>query len=163
MEKKLLYDFQAGEAGSNKVMVAIHGWQGGRNSMRPLIKSMNITNMDWYLPEAPYPVNECDGGYSWSYEKSEGIWEVDEPSALLHNFFNELFTKYSSENIYILGFSQGAMVCLDFGLFLDQPLGGIFPICGFLRQPDQEKERYHLCQKKTPVLIFSKKHNHKKN
>ena len=161
MTKKLLYDFYEGETGSNKAMVASHGWQGNRNSMRPLIKSINIKTMNWYLLEAPYLVSGCNVGFSWSYEKSEGVWEVDEPSALLHDFFNELFTKYSSENIYILGFSQGAMVCLDFGLFLDQPLGGIFPICGFLREPKIDKERLHPCQKDTPILIGHGKDDNK--
>ncbi len=153
MAKKLLYDFQVGETGSNKAMVAIHGWQGDRNSMRPLIKSMNITNMDWYLPEAPYPVNGCDGGYSWSYEISEGVWEVDEPRALLQEFFDELFTKYSSKNIYVIGFSQGGLVCLDFASFLNKPLGGVFAIAGFLRQPKAAVSRFHPCQQHTPILI----------
>ena len=153
MTKKLLYDFQAGEAGSKKAMVAIHGWTGTRNSMRPLIKSMNINNLDWYLLEAPYSLAGDNGGYSWSYEKSEGVWEVEEPRALLLDFFNELFTVYLSENIYVIGFSQGGLVCLDFALFLDKPLGGVFSIAGFLRQPKDEVPRCHPCQKKIPILI----------
>ncbi len=153
MAKKLLYDFQAGEAGSKKAMVAIHGWTGTRKSMRPLIKSMNINNLDWYLIEAPYPIEGDNSGYSWSYEKSEGVWEVEEPRELLLHFFNELFTMYSSENIYVIGFSQGGLVCLEFALFLDQPLGGVFSIAGFLRHPKDEVTRCHPCQKKIPILI----------
>jgi phospholipase/carboxylesterase len=153
MAKKLLYDFQAGSPESHKVMVAIHGWQGTRDSMRPLIKSMNINNMDWYLLEAPFSVDGSDGGYSWSYEKSEGVWEVDEPRELLQDFFDGLFAQYPSENIYVIGFSQGGLVCFDFALFLDQPLGGVFPIAGFSRQPNEEVPRCHPCQKKIPILI----------
>tara|TARA_B100000315_G_scaffold218274_1_gene219452 strand:+ start:100 stop:720 length:621 start_codon:yes stop_codon:yes gene_type:complete len=153
MVKKLLYDFHAGEAGSNKAMVAIHGWQGTRNSMRPLIKSININNMDWYLLEAPYQVDGCDKGFSWSYEKSEGIWEEDEPRTLLQDFFEELFVQYPSENIYVIGFSQGGLVCIDFVLFLDQTLGGVFPIAGFSRNPKAVIPRCHPCQKKIPILI----------
>ena len=134
-------------------MVAIHGWQGTRNSMRPLIKSIYINNMDWYLLEAPYPADGCDGGYSWSYKKSDGVWEEDEPRALLQDFFNELFDQYLSENIYVIGFSQGGLVCIDFALFLDQPLGGVFPIAGFSRYPKIEIPRFHPCQKNTPIII----------
>ena len=153
MYKKLLYDFEAGELGSNKAMVAIHGWQGGRNSMRPLIKSMNINNMDWFLLEAPYPVNGTANGYSWSYEKSDGVWEEDEPRSLLQDFFDNIFNQYRSKNIYVMGFSQGGLVCLDFALFLDQTLGGIFSISGFLRHPKATVSRYHSCQKNSPILI----------
>ena len=153
MTRKLLYDFKAGEVGSSKAMVAIHGWKGNRNSMRPLINSININDMDWYFLEAPYSVDGINGIYSWSYEKSEGEWEVDEPRKLLQFFFNDIFVKYSSKNIYVMGFSQGGLVCFDFVLFLTEPLGGIFPISGFFRHPKSAIPRYHPSQKKTPILI----------
>ncbi len=152
MAEKLQYDFHQTGNSVDKVIVAIHGWQGNRNSMRPLIKSMKINNAGWYLLEAPYTVNEGNG-WSWSYEISDGNWEIDEPKLLLDNFFSELFNKYTSKNVYVLGFSQGGLVCLDFVLFLDQPLGGVFPIAGFLRQPKMDIERFHPCQKNTPILI----------
>ena len=152
MAVKLQYDFHQTGNSLDKAIVAIHGWQGDRNSMRPLIKSMKIQNAGWYLLEAPYTVNEGDG-WSWSYEISDGNWEIDEPKRLLNNFFSDLFKKYTSKNVYVLGFSQGGLVCLDFVLFLDQPLGGVFPIAGFLRQPKMDIERFHPCQKNTPILI----------
>ena len=152
MAEKLQYDFHQTGNSLDKAIVAIHGWQGDRNSMRPLIKSMKIHNAGWYLLEAPYRVAEGDG-WSWSYEISDGNWEIDEPKRLLNNFFSELFKKYTSKNVYVLGVSEGGLVCLDFVLFLDQPLGGVFPIAGFLRQPKMDIERFHPCQKNTPILI----------
>ena len=152
MLEELQYDYHNTGRSVDKVIVAIHGWQGGRNSMQPLMKTIKIRNAGWYLLEAPYLVKE-GSGWSWSYQDPDGKWEVDEPKRLLSSFFSELFKKYTSENIYVLGFSQGGMICLDFVLFLDHPLGGIFPICGFLRQPEKEVGRYHPCQKNTPVLI----------
>jgi len=152
MAKELQYDFHQTGHSLDKAIVAIHGWQGDRNSMRPLITSMKIQNAGWYLLEAPYPAKEGNG-WSWSYEISEGKWEVNEPKQLLGHFFSRLFEKYTSENIYVLGFSQGGMVCLDFVLFLDQPLGGVFPIAGFLHKPKIDMERFHPCQKNTPILI----------
>ena len=152
MTSKLQYDFHQTGNSVAKAIVAIHGWQGDRNSLRPLIKSMKIKNAGWYLLEAPYRVTGGDG-WSWSYEISDGNWEIDEPKRLLNNFFSELFKKYTSKNVYVLGFSQGGLVCLDFVLFLDQPLGGVFPISGFLRQPKMDIERFHPCQKNTPILI----------
>jgi len=152
MAEKLQYDYYQTGNSLDKAIVAIHGWQGDRNSMRPLIKSMKIQNAGWYLLEAPYRVAE-GVGRSWSYEISDGNWEIDEPKRLLNNFFSELFNKYTSKNVYVLGFSQGGLVCFDFILYLDQPLGGVFPICGFLRQPKMDIERFHPCQKNTPILI----------
>ena len=76
----------------DKVIVAIHGWQGDQNSMRPLIKSMKISNAGWYLLQAPYMVNGGNG-WTWSYEISDGKWEIDKPKKLLGHFFSELFEK----------------------------------------------------------------------
>ena len=153
MIEKLKYDIVKTENSSEKALVAIHGWQGNRFSMRPIMKSMNIKNICWYFPQAPYPVGKNGDSWSWSYEISEGVWEIDEPKRLLEDFFSELFTKFTSKNVYVIGFSQGGLVCLDFVLFLNKSLGGVFSIAGFLRQPKAKIERFHPSQQKTPILI----------
>ena len=152
MNIKLQYDLHKIGDASQKAIVAIHGWQGDCNSMYPLIKSTNIKNVGWYLLEAPFPVKNGEG-FSWSYEKSNGQWEIDEPRRLLNDFFCELFKIYESRKIFVMGFSQGGLVCFDFVLFLHEPLGGVFPIAGFLRQPEYNGERFHSSQKNTPILI----------
>ena len=152
MNIKLQYDLHEIGDASQKAIVAIHGWQGDCNSMYPLIKSMNIKNVGWYLLEAPFPVKNGEG-FSWSYEKSNGQWEIDEPRRLLNVFFGELFKIYDSRKIFVMGFSQGGLVCFDFVLFLHEPLGGVFPIAGFLRQPEYKGKRFHSSQKNTPILI----------
>ena len=153
MIEKLKYDLVETNNSSEKAVVAIHGWQGNRSSMRPIMKSMNIKSICWYFPLAPYPVGKNEDAWSWSYEISEGVWEIDEPKRLLEDFFSELFTKFTSKNVYVIGFSQGGLVCLDFVLFLNKSLGGVFSIAGFLRQPKAEIERFHTSQKNTPILI----------
>ena len=152
MNIKLQYDLHEIGDASQKAIVAIHGWQGDCNSMYPLIKSTNIKNVGWYLLEAPFPVKNGEG-FSWSYEKSNGQWEIDEPRRLLNVFFGELFKIYDSRKIFVMGFSQGGLICFDFVLFLHEPLGGVFPIAGFLRQPEYNGERFHSSQKNTPILI----------
>ncbi len=59
----LQYDFHETGNSMCKAIVAIHGWQGDRNSMRPLIKSMKIKDVGWYLLEAPYSVEEGNGWF----------------------------------------------------------------------------------------------------
>ena len=153
MIEKLKYDLVETNNSSEKAVVAIHGWQGNCNNMYPIMQSMKIQNSCWYFPQAPYPVGENNKAWSWSYEISEGVWEIEEPKRLLGDFFSELFTKFTSKNVYVMGFSQGGLVCLDFVLFLNKSLGGVFSIAGFLRQPKAKIERFHPSQQKTPILI----------
>jgi len=153
VEKKLKYIQKTQGKQPDKVLVAIHGWRGNQKSMVPLIPSFNFKNTVYYFPEAPYQVNGNPNEYSWSYQKSSGRWEVEAPTRLLQNFFTDIFSQYTSENVYVMGFSQGGLVCLDIVLQFEQPLGGVFPIAGFLRDPEVERERCHPNQLSTPVII----------
>ena len=153
MLKKLQYDFEVSGNSSEKIMVAIHGWQGNRESMKPLLCSLNMENVGWYFLEAPYLLDHDKEKFSWSYEISDGVWEVNEPKYLLDAFFNNLFKEYSSKNIYVIGFSQGGLVCIDFVLFLNEPLGGVFSIAGFSRHPKEKISRCHPCQLNTPIIL----------
>ena len=139
---------------ANKAIIALHGWQGNRNSFRFLAGLMKVDDVEWFFPEAPYVLDGNNETRSWSYEISPGIWEFNEPNRLLSDFFkNEVFTKYQSEDVFILGFSQGAIICYEFALHLETKLGGIFPIAGMFRKKDADKPRFHSKQKNTPVII----------
>ena len=115
---------------------------------------MQLNDIQWFFPEGPYSVDNSNPGRSWSYEKSPGIWERDEPVKLLNQFFNEIvFDQYDSENVYVIGFSQGAIICYEFIMKMDIPLGGIFPISGFILSPKEKKLTLHPAQRNTRILI----------
>ena len=152
MNTQLKYDLYKSGNYSQKALVLIHGWQGSKESMLPFIKLLKIDDISYYLLEAPFKV-KAGKGYSWSYEKSDGLWEIEKPKKLLLDFFTELFKIFSSRDIYVLGFSQGGLVCFDFVLFLEKELAGVFPISGFFRDPKNMGDRFHISQKKTPIII----------
>jgi len=155
MEKNKKLDFtflkSNNTSNKNKVIVAFHGWRGNKGSFLPMAKNELFKNFDWYLPEAPYLVDNNQDQKSWSYEIEENIWETENIGKLLNNFFiSEIFKNYNSKDVYVIGFSQGALVCYEFICKLDQPLGAIFPISGFMRP---ETTRLHPNQKDTPIII----------
>ena len=96
---------------------------------------------------------------TWTYEKSPGIWEVEEPRTLLRSFvFNKVLNNFNSEDVYFMGFSQGAAVCYNLVLSFELTFGGIFPIGGFIRKfPGQKDDAIRIDvssnQKNTPILI----------
>ena len=134
-DKKLDFTFLKSnqDKEKNKAIVAFHGWRGNKGSFLPMAKNSAFQEFDWYLPEAPYLVDNDNNQRSWSYEIEEGIWETQNISMLLNDFFNsEVFKNYNSKDVYVIGFSQGALVCYEFICKLNQPLGAIFPIAGFM-------------------------------
>lgn len=154
MITKIQYSSQLSGENPNKAIVCIHGWRGNRTSFQFLSGLLKTPNVKWYFPEAPYILDNNPDTRSWSYEKSPGIWEIDEPNRLLNDFFeSEIFSKYSSTDVFVIGFSQGAIICYEFALHLKVPLGGIFPVAGFFRNKEMDHPRFHPSQKDTPILI----------
>ena len=44
---------------SRKAIVAIHGWGGNKDSFSPFVKNLKISNVEWFLLEAPYLVKDA--------------------------------------------------------------------------------------------------------
>ena len=151
MNQKLAYDKISFSKAPTNIIIAFHGWNGNRNSFQPIAKSVNIMNSTWYFPEAPYKIPDKKNK-SWSYEISKGNWEVEEPKKLIHDFLKEkIFKKYTRHNIYIMGFSQGGMICYELLSDLTIPISGYFPIAGFIR--DKQKNIIHSNQINTKIFI----------
>ena len=130
-------------------MVMFHGHGGNLDSFLPLLNLFNFKEqISFYFLEAPYLLNK--NSYSWSYEIKPGVWEREEPKKLLNNFFNNnIFSNYYSSKIFLLGFSQGAFICFEYGLNLDSKIGGVFPIAGFT----SKTPLINQCQINTPLII----------
>ncbi len=135
---------------SDKVIVTFHGWQGNKDSFLPLTKISLFKDYDWFLLEGPYMVGDDPERRTWSYEKEPDVFEYEEPKELIYNFFRKkIFNKYQSKNVYVIGFSLGALVCYEFICTMKEPLGGIFPVSGFSRN----KINLNKNQKNTPIII----------
>ena len=153
--KKIEFETYVDGKSPKRAIVGIHGWKGNRFSFKQIAISMRIPNVEWFFPEAPYPVEGNRNELSWSYEIEPGIWERTEPKILLDNFLSShVLSKYDSKNTFFVGFSQGGLICYEYVLHAPHPWGGIFPIAGFMTNPaDVDKVRFHPNQKKTPILI----------
>ena len=135
---------------SDKVIVTFHGWQGNKDSFLPLTKISLFKGYDWFLLEGPYMVGDDPERRTWSYEKEPDVFEYEEPKELIYNFFRKkIFNKYQSKNVYVIGFSLGALVCYEFICTMKEPLGGIFHVSGFSRN----KINLNKNQKNTPIII----------
>ena len=135
---------------SNKAIIAFHGWQGNKDSFLPLAKNSLFKDYDWFLLEGPYMVGNDPKRRTWSYEIEPNVFEYKEPKELIYNFFkNKVFNNYNSKDVYVIGFSLGALVCYEFICTMEEPLGGIFPISGFSRK----QIKLNKNQKNTSIII----------
>lgn len=142
----------------NKAFIMIHGWQGNKHSFKSIPNLLDIDSCAWYFPEAPYMFEGKPDKKTWAYEKSPGVWEVEETKRLLRSFIHDkVLACFDSKDVFVMGFSQGAAVCYELIQNFEVPLGGIFPIAGFIREfpGDKDKITLNACPKqyKTPILI----------
>ena len=99
---------------NSHALILFHGYGGNADSLKPLLNMISFKkNVSFYFLQAPYIMKSQS--YSWSYEVSPGVWEREEPKVLLDDFFNKfIFNQYKYENIFLLGFSQGALICFEY-------------------------------------------------
>jgi len=148
--KKLDFNFIESKK-TEKVIIALHGWQGNKDSFLPLVKHPLFNEYNWFLLQGPYSVNNNPNRRTWSYETEPNNWAYEEPKEIIYNFFqNEIFKKFESKNIYVIGFSLGALVCYEYICSMNEPLGGIFPVSGFMRNNDINLNPNQI---KTPIII----------
>ena len=153
MSSKLDFSIESKWDKQDKAFIMIHGWKGNKDSFKSIASFLKLNETTWFFPEAPFDFEGDQSKKTWTYQKDNGEWEVEKPKALLDDFFKTVvFEKFKPEKVYVMGFSQGATVCYEFVLGLNHKFAGIFPIAGFLRDPDHEIE-IHPNQLKTPILI----------
>ena len=147
---KILYTGEAPEKAAS-AMIMIHGRGATADSMLPLEDALAIENMSYIIPQA--------SGFAWYPHRFIEQRELNEPgvsSALrligsILDAFNEFgFTK---ENIYLLGFSQGACLVADFAARHTDRYGGIFILSGGLIGKQINGADYKGNLDQTPVFL----------
>ena len=145
--------FRAGKSlqEAKKVLVAIHGRGGTATDIARLADHLDTAEFAILAPQAT--------GSTWYPNSFMAPRESNEPwlsSALKQ--LDELLEELQgggilSENIYFLGFSQGACLCADFVARRAQRFGGVVIFTGGLIGDHIERERYQGDFAGTPVFI----------
>ena len=134
-------------------IIAIHGWKGNRSSMKPIAKAFNIEKSQWTFLEAPYTVSKNQ--FSWFDGNDEVGWKYQESFDLLSDTIVKLNENgFSNSNIFLLGFSQGACLIMEYMIRQQFSLGGIIPIAGFIGQKERFKTDIMSGNRDTSVLLI---------
>ena len=136
-----------------KVLIALHGWTGNISSMEPVANAWGLDDVKWVLVQAPYTAT--DGGFTW-FDGNEDIgWKYQDSFDILSKLISELNDQgFPNHAIYILGFSQGACLSMEFMIRQTFSLGGIIPIAGFIRYKERFKQDVLNESRNTRVLLL---------
>lgn len=133
-----MLDFLEKQSKNNKdkyLIIMLHGWGSDKYDLISL--DFNIDNLHYLSVNAPY---ECDSGFGYQWFSLEDmnvnsiIKEIRNNYIVLEKFIEEQSMKLNIDynHIFLLGFSQGAMMSLYTGIRLNKKLAGIISLSGLL-------------------------------
>ena len=134
-------------------IIALHGWKGNRSSMEHVANALNIKYAQWTFIQGPYAVG--DNKYSWFERNEKEGWKYQESFDILHKTILDINKNgFPKSKIFLLGFSQGACLAMEFIIRQKFSLGGIIPIAGFIGEKDKFKSGMVDGSQNTPVLLI---------
>lgn len=153
-----MLDFLEKQPKNNKdkyLIIMLHGWGSDKYDLISL--DFNIDNLHYLSVNAPY---ECDSGFGYQWFSLEDmnvnsiIKEIRNNYMILEKFIEEQSTKLNIDynHIFLLGFSQGAMMSLYTGIRLNKKLAGIISLSGLL--PDTVDSIKNLQITKQNILLL---------
>ena len=137
----------------SRAIIALHGWTGNIDSMEPVTKMLELDDTKWILPEAPYTSSKS--GFSWFNETEKNNWYYLKSFNFLSKIILSLKEEgFQNSQIFMLGFSQGACIAIEFMIRQKFSIGGIIPISGFIRFKNQVEIDATSESKKTSILLI---------
>jgi phospholipase/carboxylesterase len=134
---KYLVQLPSDKSAHPPVIILLHGYGSDE---RDLFTLRNNFPKNYLIvsARAPYPVSGA--GYQW-YDMSGGVnkrnKEVDNDRLLIKQFITQVTGKYKADtkSVYLLGFSQGAIMSYEVGLTGPEKLKGIGVLSGKILPP----------------------------
>ena len=91
----------------------------------------------WIFPQAPYPASP--GGFSWYDGDKISGWKHTASFSLLDKLVLEQFENgFTANDLFLLGFSQGASLVLEYMIRQRFSMAGVIAIAGFIH----DKKRF---------------------
>ena len=136
-----------------RCVIAIHGWTGDVSSMEPVTKSLRLPDTKWVFPQAPYKSDKS--GYTWFDGNDETGWKYKDSFITIHSLIQDLVDQgFKHDEIFLLGFSQGACLAMEWMIRQPFSIGGVIPIAGFIKYKDRFKIDATLESKGTQILLI---------
>lgn len=140
---------------ASKVAILIHGRGANASGILGLKEYLNLNDFALLAPEAvgnswyPYSFMAPDSSNEPAY--SHAISQIEE---IVESLYAQGF---HSEQIYFIGFSQGACLSLEFPARFAKKYGGVIAFTGGLIGKELNKDKYHGKFEGTKVFIGSSK------
>ena len=150
-----MIELKSNNKNNDIAIVALHGYGSNSSNMSDLLSAINIKDVNCYFPSGTIELYHNNISKAWfsipfaTYLEDEIL--KSRQSILLQ--IDQLRNNgYSYKKIILLGFSQGAMMCLDIMINLPKPILGVVCLSG-LNITINENTKIDNKFKTTPVYV----------
>jgi phospholipase/carboxylesterase len=140
---------------AKKVAILIHGRGASASGILGLKDHLHLSDFALLAPEA-----EGNSWYPYSFMAPDASNEPAYSKAIkqLEEIVQSLYSKgFKSDQIYFIGFSQGACLSLEFAALHAKKYGGVIAFTGGLIGAELRSEKYTGDFASTPIFIGSSK------
>jgi phospholipase/carboxylesterase len=134
----------------SKVLIMLHGRGGSAEDILSLSSYLNVNDFTLLAPQA---TNNTWYPYSFLAPPSQNEPWLSSALDILKQLVNDLTKDVATENVYFLGFSQGACLTLEFITRNANKYGGVVAFTGGLIGDKIYGENYKGDFQNTPVFI----------
>ena len=133
------------------IVVILHGKGDTLGPFRDFQSEIDLPNFNFLLLNAPLRFQK---GFSWYGEPPYQMQGVVRARSLVQRVLVELHLEgWAYGNIFLLGFSQGALVSSDVALHMPQALGGVIGVSGYFNFVPRWRSQISGEGLKTPWLM----------
>ena len=134
MELPLEHLWQSASVPSKQLMVVLHGRGDSAEGFLWLQEALAIDSLDFLLLTAPTPYYM---GYTWYDLPPNQLPGITQSRKVLNDVFAQIERDgYAPERTFLLGFSQGCLLTLEFGARYNRRLAGYIGISGYSNDPE---------------------------
>jgi phospholipase/carboxylesterase len=153
MHKKNIVTSGNEVSGTSKALIMLHGRGASAEDILSMSAHLNVKDYSLIAPQA---TNNSWYPYSFLAPPSQNEPWLSSALQLLKELLDDLYSKgIPSENIYFMGFSQGACLTLEFVTRNANKYGGVAAFTGGLIGDKIYRENYNGDFHNTPIFIGS--------
>ncbi len=136
---------------SQYLMIVMHGRGDSLDSFTTIKNELKIPEMNYLLLNAP---RAYDDGFTWyAFEPRQRLGILKSRKKILKLLEELALLGWSSDRIFLYGFSQGALMSCDLAMFAPQAFAGIVAISGYIYFFEQWKKDLKAAAFRTPWLV----------
>ena len=134
-------------------MIGLHGRDANKYAFFPFVRQMGFLHTQWILPSATFHSKSSKDVRFWFDRETQNSKEITQSRKQIGDLLDmSIMQGIRPENIFLIGFSQGAVMAVDTGLRYQQRLGGIVALSGYVAHPDLLQRETSDANRQIPIF-----------